>query len=45
MKLGANLVLNGKLSFLPDRIKRLEEIKALYEEASSVSSQEKEVAG
>jgi heterodisulfide reductase subunit C len=45
MRLGADLILNGKLSFLPDRIKGLEEIKALYEEAASVSSQEKEVSG
>jgi heterodisulfide reductase subunit C len=34
MKLGADLLFSGKLSFLPDRIKRLEEIKALYEEAA-----------
>jgi heterodisulfide reductase subunit C len=53
MKLGANLLLSGKLSFLPDRIKRLEEIKALYEEAAGPSSdvrgsgqaREKEVNG
>jgi len=44
-KLGANLFLNGKLSFIPDRIKRMEEIKALYEEAASVSSEETEVSG
>ena len=44
MKLGANLMLNGKLSFIPDRIKRMEEIKALYEEATRVSSQETEVS-
>jgi heterodisulfide reductase subunit C len=44
-KLGANLVLSGKLSFLPERIKRLEEIKALYEEAASVPSQDTEVSG
>lgn len=43
MKLGAGLLLNGKLSFLPDRIKRMEQIKALYEEAASASSQEAEV--
>ncbi len=36
MKLGAGLVLNGKLSFLPDRIKRMEEIKALYEETGDL---------
>jgi hypothetical protein len=45
MKLGADLILNGKLSFLPDRIKRLQEIKALYEEAAGASSQEAEVSG
>jgi heterodisulfide reductase subunit C len=44
-KLGANLFLNGKLSFIPDRIKRMEEIKALYEEAASVSSEDTEVSG
>ena len=44
MKLGANLVLNGKLSFLPDRIKRMEEIKALYEEAGGASSREEETS-
>lgn len=44
-KLGANLLLNGKLSFVPDRIKRMEEIKALYEEATSVSSEDTEVSG
>jgi heterodisulfide reductase subunit C len=45
MKLGSDLILNGKLSLLPDRIKRLEEIKALYEEAARVSSEETEVSG
>lgn len=44
-KLGANLLLNGKLSFVPDRIKRMEEIKALYEEAASVASEDTEVSG
>jgi heterodisulfide reductase subunit C len=44
-KLGANLLLNGKLSFVPDRIKRMEEIKALYEEAANVSSEDTEVSG
>ena len=44
MKLGANLILNGKLSFLPDRIRRMEEIKALYEEAAAASRQELEVS-
>lgn len=45
IRLGADLILSGKLSLLPDRIKRLEEIEALYDEASSVSSQEAEVSG
>jgi len=44
-KLGANLLLNRKLSFIPDRIKRMEEIKALYEEAAGVSSEDTEVSG
>lgn len=44
-KLGANLLLNGKLSFVPDRIKRMEEIKALYEEAAKVASEDTEVSG
>lgn len=44
MKLGANLVMSGKLSFLPERIKGLEEIKALYEEAAA-SSEGTEVSG
>ncbi len=39
MKLGRDLLLNGKLSFLPDRIKGLEEIKALYEEAEAAKSE------
>ena len=44
MKLGSDLILNGKLSLLPDRIKGLEEIKALYEEAARVSSRDTEVS-
>jgi len=44
MKLGGGLVVNGKLSLLPDRIKGLEEIKALYEEAASVSSRQEGVS-
>jgi hypothetical protein len=44
MKLGSDLILNGKLSLLPDRIKGLEEIKALYEEAANVSSRDTEVS-
>ncbi len=42
MKMGGELMLKGKLSFLPDRIKRMEEIKALYEEATDASSREGE---
>lgn len=42
MKLGADLLLNGKLSFIPDRIKGVNEIRALYEEAAETSSREKE---
>lgn len=45
MKLGSDLILNGKLSLLPDRIKGLEQIKALYEEAADGSSHETEVSG
>jgi len=44
MKLGADLFLSGKLAFIPDRIKRMEEIKALYREASSAPSQDPEVS-
>jgi hypothetical protein len=40
MKLGGDLILNRKLSLLPDRIKRLEEVRALYAEAASASSPE-----
>lgn len=42
MKLGADLLLHGKLSFIPDRIKGMDEIRALYEEAAAPSSREKE---
>ncbi|MGD2104774.1 MAG: 4Fe-4S dicluster domain-containing protein [Anaerolineae bacterium] len=45
MKLGRDLVLNGKLSLLPDRIKGLAEIKALYQEAAGESSQEEQLGG
>jgi heterodisulfide reductase subunit C len=38
MKLAGGLVLNRKLSLMPDRIKRLEEIRTLYKEAGSASS-------
>jgi hypothetical protein len=37
-------MLNGKLSYIPDRIERMEEIKALYEEAARASSQDTEVS-
>jgi hypothetical protein len=39
MKLGRDLLLNGKLSFIPERIKRLEEIKALYREAEETEAE------
>jgi len=39
MKLGRDLIFNGKLSFVPERIKGLEEIKALYEEAEAAKSE------
>jgi len=42
MKLGADLLFSGKLSFIPDRIEGLDEIRALYEEAAATSSREKE---
>jgi heterodisulfide reductase subunit C len=42
IKMASDLVLNGKLSFVPDRIKGMEEIKALYREAAEVSSREEE---
>ncbi len=35
MKMGVNLVLNGKISFLPERVRRLEEVKKLYTESAS----------
>lgn len=38
LKLASGLVLNRKLSLMPDRIKRLEQIRALYAEAASTSS-------
>jgi heterodisulfide reductase subunit C len=41
MKMGSDLILKGKLSFLPDRIKRMEEIKTLYEEAADTSSRKR----
>jgi heterodisulfide reductase subunit C len=34
MMMGADLILKGKMSFVPDRIKRLGEVKKLYEDAS-----------
>ncbi len=33
LMLGIDLILKGKISFLPERIKRLDEVKKLYEEA------------
>ena len=39
IKLGSDLILSGKLSLLPDRIKGLEDIKALYAEAAAESPQ------
>ncbi len=42
VKLGADLLLSGKLSLLPDRIQGLEEIRALFEEAAVASSSETE---
>ena len=35
MKLGSDLILSGKLSLLPDRIKGVDEIRALYEAAAA----------
>jgi heterodisulfide reductase subunit C len=34
LMMGGDLILKGKISFLPERIKRLGEVKRLYEEAS-----------
>ncbi|MGD2143115.1 MAG: 4Fe-4S dicluster domain-containing protein [Anaerolineae bacterium] len=34
LAMGMDLVLKGKISFLPERVKRLEEITRLYEEAT-----------
>lgn len=45
IKLAGDLVMNGKLSLLPDRIKGLAEINALYREASGDSSHETELSG
>ena len=45
MKLGSDLIFSGKLSFLPDRIKGLDEIKALYREAAADAADETEVSG
>ncbi|MDY7080605.1 MAG: 4Fe-4S dicluster domain-containing protein [Chloroflexota bacterium] len=38
MLMGADLVLKGKMAFVPERVKQLGEVKKLYEEASSASS-------
>jgi hypothetical protein len=32
--MGGDLILKGKISFLPERIERLGEVKSLYEEAA-----------
>ncbi len=42
MKLGSDLILNGKLSLLPDRIKGLEDIRALYAAAAESSRESEE---
>ena len=34
IKMGADLVLKGKLSFVPERIRGLEAVKTLYKEAA-----------
>ena len=34
LMMGGDLILKGKISFLPERIKRLGEVKRLYEEAA-----------
>jgi heterodisulfide reductase subunit C len=41
MKMGADLALKGKLSFIPERVKRLGEIKKLYDEAGEHSEGER----
>ena len=38
MMMGVDLVLKGKLSFIPERVKGLDEVKRLYEEAASPSA-------
>jgi len=40
MKLGSTLILSGKLSLLPDKIRGVDEIKALYNEAAAAGSSE-----
>jgi heterodisulfide reductase subunit C len=40
MKLGSDLILSGKLSLLPDRIKGVDEIRALYEAAAAEGATE-----
>jgi heterodisulfide reductase subunit C len=39
MMMGLDLILKGKISFLPERIKRLGEVKKLYEEAEPAGEQ------
>jgi heterodisulfide reductase subunit C len=36
LKMGADLILKGKMSFIPERIRQVGEIKKLYEEASAI---------
>ena len=40
MKMGGDLILKGKISFVPERIKRLGEVRKLYEETGLVEEQE-----
>ncbi len=35
MMMGADLILKGKISFMPERVRRLGEVRKLYEEATS----------
>jgi heterodisulfide reductase subunit C len=39
MMMGADLILKGKISLVPERIKRLGEVKKLYQEAASPPSE------
>ena len=38
LMMGADLILKGKIAFVPERIKRLREVKALYKEAGDHGS-------